>query len=415
RTGELTRKKRDALLKSMVDDVAAHVLAHNYDQTLALSLLEADAAQTLGAHEAYIEDLERRGRLDRRIEGLPDADGVAVRARSGRGLTRPELAILLAHAKLDLSEQIARSAAADDPALVQALTGYFPAPLRTYEETLLRHPLRREIIATVVSNGLVDRCGPTFASELQAFGLCGAGAVVAGFEAARRMLELDGLWAEIRSLDGGLPARLQITLYGAVSAAVRDQSRWLAERAERTKADVGGLIGAYGDGLARLTRSATTLMTPSSRETFETTVNRLVAEGTPEHLARRVTALPHLAPAILLSDLAASTGRSIEDLARTSAAEAADLGLDRIEAASAALRTSDPLERMALRRQMDGLARARVALAAPGAGVAVNRDVREGVARLARLADETDRWTFARLVLANQILAMLLGADRPTA
>ncbi|MCH1932472.1 NAD-glutamate dehydrogenase, partial [Shewanella sp. A25] len=91
----------------------------------------------------------------------------------GRGLTRPELAILLAHARLDHSEQIARSAAADDPALVQALTGYFPAPLRTYEETLLRHPLRRENIATVVSNGLVDRCGPTFASELQAFGLCG--------------------------------------------------------------------------------------------------------------------------------------------------------------------------------------------------------------------------------------------------
>src|SRR6185437_13565355 len=91
RRGELDRPGRDALLQSMTDEVAAHVLAHNYDQTLALSLLQAEAQQDLSAQAAFMDELEACGRLDRRLEGLPDPVAIAERAKDGRGLTRPEL------------------------------------------------------------------------------------------------------------------------------------------------------------------------------------------------------------------------------------------------------------------------------------------------------------------------------------
>ena len=110
----------------MTDEIASHVLADNYDQTLILSLMQSEAAADLDAHAEYMEDLERRGRLIRALEGLPDRLAIAERQAVGKGLTRPELSVLLAYGKLDLFDDIVASPAPDDPALAETLKGYFP-------------------------------------------------------------------------------------------------------------------------------------------------------------------------------------------------------------------------------------------------------------------------------------------------
>ena len=166
RAGELARARRDELLAEMTRDVAGKVLAHNYDQTLALSLLEMQAREDLDAQGALMTALEAKGKLDRELEGLPDATTLAERANAGRGLTRPELAVLLAYGKLDLFEEIIASPAPDDPYFGGVLEGYFPKRLGEFEAEMKRHRLRREIIATVVDNDIVNLCGPTFPERI---------------------------------------------------------------------------------------------------------------------------------------------------------------------------------------------------------------------------------------------------------
>ncbi|HRD47518.1 MAG TPA: NAD-glutamate dehydrogenase, partial [Caulobacter sp.] len=173
RAGKITsREDRNVLLASMTDEVAEHVLAHNYDQTLAISLLEQDAPGELENHARFMVELENEGRLNRRVEGLPDPAQIAELAAGGAGLTRPELAVLMAYGKLDLFDEIVASAAPDDAAFEQILEAYFPTALGRYDDEMKKHRLRREIIATVIDNELVNICGPTFPSRLRAAAGC---------------------------------------------------------------------------------------------------------------------------------------------------------------------------------------------------------------------------------------------------
>jgi glutamate dehydrogenase len=111
----------------MTDDVASHVLADNYDQTLALSLMESDAVSEVESHARFMAELEAKGRLDRKVEGLPGNTALMPSApQAGKGLTRPELAVLLAYGKLDLFDDIVASEAPDDPWFEATLRGYFP-------------------------------------------------------------------------------------------------------------------------------------------------------------------------------------------------------------------------------------------------------------------------------------------------
>ncbi len=165
RSGELKREDRDGLLASMTDEIAVHVLSHNYDQTLALSLMQAEAVEDLPAHAAFMLELEKRGVLDRGLEGLPSVIELAERGKAGKGLTRPELAVLLAYGKLDLFETAIASRAPDDPHFLKTLRGYFPKALAPFEDEMKRHRLRREIVMTVIGNELINLCGPTFPAD----------------------------------------------------------------------------------------------------------------------------------------------------------------------------------------------------------------------------------------------------------
>ncbi|MDD3836256.1 MAG: NAD-glutamate dehydrogenase, partial [Phenylobacterium sp.] len=247
RTGVLKRPARDRLLRSMTDELAQHVLQHNYDQTLALSLLEFDAPAELGAHARFMGELEAAGRLDRALESLPDAAAVQELQRSGRGLRRPELAVLLAYGKLELAPQLAASDALDEPEFEPVLEAYFPSPLRRYRRQLRGHRLRKEIIATVLANDVVNRCGPTFAPRLTSAAGADVGAFIRGHEAARKVLEIDSLWAEVAALDGRIASGAQLALFRELAAALRGQTYWLTRRAARTGATVNALTGRYAE------------------------------------------------------------------------------------------------------------------------------------------------------------------------
>ncbi|MBY0420843.1 MAG: NAD-glutamate dehydrogenase, partial [Parvularculaceae bacterium] len=203
--GELEAADRNELLRSMTDDVAAHVLRHNYDQTRALSLMQSTASADLDAEARMIAAFEAEGRLDRAIEFLPTADELGALKSRGLGLTRPELAVLLAYSKLWLFEKLVDSGAPDDPLLEAELFAYFPQALLQYKDVMVKHRLRREIIATRMANEIADTCGASFAHRvIEATGADPAQVALA-YEAARRILSLGDFAASVDALDAKIP------------------------------------------------------------------------------------------------------------------------------------------------------------------------------------------------------------------
>jgi glutamate dehydrogenase len=436
RTGVLKRPARDRLLRSMTEELAQHVLQHNYDQTLALSLLEVDSAGELGPHDRFMSELEAAGRLDRSLEGLPDAFAVQELRRAGRGLSRPELAVLLAYGKLELSPSLADCAALSEPEFEAVLEGYFPGPLRRYRRQLRGHRLRNEIIATVLSNDVVNRCGPTFATRLMAGAGADVAAFIRGYQAAKAVLDIDVLWAQAAALDGQVASGAQLALFRELAAALRGQTFWLARRAARGGATVKALTGRYAGAVQSLRALMPEVLSPHERAAVLGAADRLSAAGVPPEIARTVALTRALTTAADLVDLAAASRWPLAGAARAYHAVGALFGFDRVRAAAGEHAAGDPFERTAVRRLVEDLLTAQAAVAGevmafagrPSAGESADaalaaaegwRAQRGPVAdaaqrTLAEIESAGGGWTFAKLTIAQAALRELAaGAGLP--
>ena len=449
RAGELSRKRRDRLLQSMTDDVAALVLRHNYDQTLALSLLELDAAVELGQHARFMAELEAKGGLDRKVEGLPEVAALAELAQAGQGLTRPELAVLLAYGKLDLDNDILASRAPDDPFFVDTLTHYFPKALGRFEDEMKRHRLRREIISTVVCNDLVNICGPTFAGRLRAAADCDTTDLVCGYQAAKQVLGFDDRWTAVAALDGQLPASAQMAMFAELAAVLRATTYWMARRLGHTgagphlgraiKRSGGGrahspirqLIDAYRPAMSTLVKAGPAILSPIQRAAVDQRAMRFVGAGAPEALAGTVAALRPLITAADIVDLTSLADRPVEAVARVYHQAGAAFGFDQLRAAAGALGGGDDFERLALRRLIEDMLQEQSALTR--AILKTARTIKTAEDAEALVADWSaahdakaaaigatiraieaagEPWTFAKLTIVNAALRELAAVAR---
>ncbi len=433
RSGVLAPGERDALLASMTDDIAAHVLAHNYDQTLQLSLQEAAAVADLDAQARFMTSLEARGRLNRALEGLPSAVAVAERAMSGKGLTRPERAVLLAYGKLELFDQLIASAAPDDAYFETTLRHYFPARLGRFEDEMRRHRLRREIIATVVDNDIVNLCGPTFAGRLMAGTGCDAAGVAVAFEAARQTLRFAEDWTRVCELDGAVPAAAQLALQGELVRVLRGQTFWLARRTVRGTSGVQGLIDRYQPAVDVLRDLVPAVLSPFERKAAVRRAGAWIKLGAPKNLAHSVGLMRPLTYAADLGDLAGAALWPLANAAHVYHRVAGQFGFDRLRSAAAtAHSTSDPYERMAVRRLIEDILAEQASLSAaviafagapaspddPGrdvAAVSAWAAARAGAVKaardtLAQIEASPGGWTFAKLTIANAALRELAAS-----
>ena len=228
RKGRLTRAARDKLLASMTDEVATLVLRNNYLQSQALSVLEQRAAERLTEYQSLIRALERGGHLNRAIEFLPGDDEILERRKQRLGLTRPELAVVLAYSKIWLSNHLLDSDLPDDPYFASEVQRYFPAPMRRrYPREIPRHRLRREIVATATTNSLVNRMGPVFVTRAQEETEADPAAIARAYTIAREIFSMRALWADIEALDNKVPADVQYGMFYRTGRLLRHTSYWL--------------------------------------------------------------------------------------------------------------------------------------------------------------------------------------------
>lgn len=315
RDGKLTLPARNKLLTSMTDDVAQLVLRDNYLQTQALSLTEAHAPELLGSHARVLRMMERSGLLNRAVEYLPDEDGILERQRLGRGFTRPELAILLAYAKIWLYQQLLPSSLPDDPFLEAELVHYFPEQMRSkYLPYIRQHQLRREIIATAVTNSLINHVGIHFVMRMTERTGRSAAEVTQAYLLVRESFDLLGMWREIRKLDNKVPAAVQTAMRVTINMLLRRVVPGVLA-IHQGSFQLEKWITHYRKGVAALDGwLSTTTMDVLDAEQL-TTLQQWRDQGVPEPLARRVVGLVQLGAALDLQSQMIESRTSMADVA----------------------------------------------------------------------------------------------------
>ncbi|MDX6225855.1 MAG: glutamate dehydrogenase [Frankiales bacterium] len=314
--GDLTRKQRDAQLAAMTDEVAALVLRDNYEQTLALEISRTQGPGMLHVHAAYIEFLEKQGRLDRTLEALPSDAQIAERRAAGLGLTTPEFAVLLAYTKIWLTDAVLASDAPEDPYLHRQLAAYFPTPLREkYAAEMERHRLRREIIVTGVVNEMVNYAGVTFAFRIGEETGASAADIVRAWATARDVYDVPDVVAAIESLDNQVEASVQTQMQLRARQLVERATRWLLQN-RRPPLDVTSTVAALEPGIRTVVESLPKTVTGHDRERFDAETDELVGRGVPAELAARVASLTVAYSALDIVDTATSTGRDVAEVAQ---------------------------------------------------------------------------------------------------
>jgi glutamate dehydrogenase len=358
RTGQLTTQVRNEFLASMTDEVAALCLKNNYLQTLALSVEEARGLGAFPEHVALIEALEASGELSRPVEFIPDNAALRHRAQSGKGLTRPELAVLLAYAKNTANADLLKSGVPDDPYLGKELYRYFPERLtETFEDTVTNHRLRREVIATVLSNAMINRGGPAFVSEMMAASSADAGEVAAAYAAARDVYDTPELNREVDALDGKIPGKTQLQLYSETQALLKRETLWFL-RNGRFNHGLRSLVDRYRDGVAELRGLISGLLGPWLEAGTADRAAKLEAAGTPRELARRFAELPVLSLGTDIVLVAEKAILPVRDAAQAFFGVMDAFGLARVVEQGNAVVLSDKFDRMALDRALANLMRA---------------------------------------------------------
>ncbi|MHA7900862.1 MAG: NAD-glutamate dehydrogenase [Henriciella sp.] len=346
--------ERNTLLASMTDDVADHVLQHNYAQTGALSLAEASAGRDHDALERLMVRLEGRGVLDRRVEGLPSTAEMAQFKQDGRPLTRPELAVLLAWTKIVLFDDLIDSDLPDDPYFQETLETYFPKALHQYSDVMQAHRLKREIICTVLANRIIDINGPVFLLRLREQTGASNDEIVAAFETAYALLGAADLRAENNALDNHVPAARQHALQRALAEALAKCTRSLLKN--RYSGEVQARIAALQPTQEVLTATGSNGLSAYERAVYQRRINQLSREDVPKDLAERFAKTRLVADTPLIATLAESCSVSPKEAAKAYLSVGDALSLDRLRfAAVQAINEMPYWDRLATRGLIDEL------------------------------------------------------------
>ncbi len=286
--GQLTEKKRNSLLETMKDDVAALVLKDNYNQALTMSFSALSAAHYMGLYQDYLKNLEITGVVDRAVEFLPDDKIILDRKAAGKGFTRPELSILLAYSKIHIESEILKSNLAEDPYFVQTLADAFPKNLqKPYQSYMQNHRLRREIIATQLSNRIVNEMGITFVYRAQTETGSSVAEIIKAHTISAKIFDAVALEKLIDSLGTKIAVSLQYELLHYVRALLNLSTRWFL-RSHYLQDDTEKTIEHFSVRIKKLDKLIPDLMSGATKEYLSELVGRFVKNGFPEEIANRI-------------------------------------------------------------------------------------------------------------------------------
>jgi glutamate dehydrogenase len=313
--GDLTPKQRNELLLEMTEAVADRVLRDNYEQSETLSLADQQAASMLDVHSRFIAALERARTLDRELEALPTDEEIGARSGEHRGLTRPELATLIAYSKVHLYKRLLDSDVPEDPYLSAEFEAYFPSPLsERFAGRMRDHRLRREITATRVVNNMLHGGGTTLTFRLNEETGAGAADITRAYTVAREVFQMRPQWAELHALDNLVGADTQLAMLLDGRRLVERGTRWLLRNRARPLA-IAETVSHFAPGAAVLYESMPKLLGPPDAEPLARRADELREAGVPADLAVRIASVRTMAAALDIVEVAHETGLAVEPVA----------------------------------------------------------------------------------------------------
>ena len=411
----------------MTDEVAALVLAHNYQQNRTLALARAQAPSMLHVHARYIRKLERDRRVHRRLDVLPGDRELAERRSAGVGLTVPEFSVLLAHTKIATAQDVLASDVPDDPYLRQVLTSYFPAPMRErFADLMPPHRLHREIITTAVVNDMIDRSGITSLFRQSEETGASVPDITRAWLVARDVLQMPDFWAQVEALDGQVDTTVQIQMLLEGRKLTERAVRWLLAN-RRPPFGIQPTVDFFADGMAAVAASVPKLLAGRDVTGFEERRSVLTAKGVPADLADRVSAMVPGYSAFDIVQVARSAKRPVEEAAEVYFDLSDRLQIGRLRDRITALPRDDRWSTMARGALRDDLYAAHAALAkdvlmVTGSGstpeqrlLAWARRNESAVIRAGQTLTEiweSDVFTVAMLSVAVRAIRTLVSASR---
>jgi glutamate dehydrogenase len=407
--GKLTEQQRNTLLSEMTDDVAALVLRDNTFQTQSLSVSGRIAPQLLDADQRFVGFLEKSGRLNRAIEFLPTDEEIAERRVRGIGFTTPERAVLLAYSKIWLYDELLASPLPDDPWVMTALERYFPKALRKrYPSYLPRHPLKREIIATHVTNSMVNRVGGTFVHRLLEATGSKPYEIVRAYLLTREIFGFVGLWKAIDALDNMVDDAVQSSMLIDTSRLIARGTTWFL-RSRRLTDDMAATIAHFTPQVAALATRLPALLAPGDRARVDAAAAAYAAKGVPQPLATRVVAFDTLYAALDITEISDSVKRPPDTVAELYCELSSKLGLPWLREKMAALPGDahwQILAKAAMQDDLSGLQRTITTEALAGGG---------GITAAGELIAAWQERNRRGIERANQLLGELRGSASPDA
>lgn len=311
--GNLTEKQRNHLLSEMTDEVAQLVLRENYLQTRSINLSVSQSVRAYEMNLRYINELHRTGKLDRHLEYLPDDKQLNERKLQGKGLTSPEVATLMCYSKILLKEAVLASDVPEDPYLIQFLIRAFPKPLqKAYVKEMESHPLKREIIATGVSNLLINEMGFGFAYRLHTETGVLLPAIVRAYIIAREILDLDSLWGVLDSLETQIKAEDQLRIITIYVRLLRRISRWFLNR-KRNHLDINKAVLQYKPAIHELRQTLPGCLGDLFKARFNKHYEDFLKLKLPEKFALELTRARGLYVAMEILEIARETKHTIAE------------------------------------------------------------------------------------------------------
>ncbi|NKB20063.1 MAG: NAD-glutamate dehydrogenase [Alphaproteobacteria bacterium] len=355
RSGKLTFAKRNKVLADMTQDVSDLVLMDNYRQSMALTNAEHQSLALADEHLRFMHALERAGDLDREVEFLPSDEDLETRLSAGAGLTRPELSVLLAYAKIDLFDGVLESSLPDDPYLENTLGLYFPKLIQKRFSNLVgKHRLRREIIATYVANTVVNRTGPSFINTISERTGESHAAIARAYLACRQVFGLAELWSGVEGLDNSVPADVQTEMQLEILDLITRGTIWFT-RHESGGNEIGNVVRAFQPAVARLDKGLDSILSPALKKARDEKANQYISRKAPKALAQRIANLDALAPACDIVRIAAGGHFEPEAVAKVFYGIGDRFGFDWLRASAMGIARGDEWQKSATAGIVDDL------------------------------------------------------------
>ncbi len=335
--GGMEKQERDKFLEAMTDEVGRLVLADNRLQTSALTIAENQGYKFITPLQRLIRKLEGEGLLNRALEFLPLDEELEARKAARQGMTRPELAVLLAYSKIYITHALLASSLPDDPYFAGELARYFPKQMQnSLAEEIAAHPLKREIITTATTNSMVNRVGMAFVNQVMEETGHNVAEIAKAYTLARDVFSLRDTWLEVEKLDGVVDYKAQVEVYSGINEHIHQFTLWFL-RNFSYPLNIGAIADEYKQEVENFRTSLDLVLSEKQRRKISAQVESLISRGIPESLARAVSELDAMRASLDIIKVAKISGVDVKTAANVYLSLAERLSLDTVVAMAASL------------------------------------------------------------------------------